>query len=355
MFFMLLVNVIWTCGKQKYLSTLFHSSWNGLTLADVIFPVFLTIMGVSIGMVYKKYDYKLSKQTFLKIIRKFVIIFALGILLNLISQCWNNLNTHRNFFYMQDFRVLGVLQRFAICYLVVSLCVLTFSIKINLLIASFILLSYSILLLAGHGYDESSQNVLNIVDKAILGRHSNHWGGHDFDSEGILSTIPSIAQVFIGYSLSFVIVNDKDLKQRIFNLFLIGICLLLTGLFFAIFLPINKDVWSPTYVLITCGIFCLMMGLIMYLVDYKNIIKPFSPLRAMGCNSLFIYFISEIIELILSMWIIRDKLLCDYIYFGFYKIAFGATFGAFMYALVFSTFCSGIAYLLYWKKVIIRI
>jgi predicted acyltransferase len=148
------------------------------------------------------------------------------------------------FFDMNNFRILGVLQRFAICYFIVSLCVLSFSRRTNLIIALAILVLYAILLLSGNGYStDGNKNILMIVDNAILGSHSNHWGGRKLDSEGILSTIPCIAQVFLGFGFTAIICDDKKpLKERILNLFLIGISMLLIGLFISIFLPVNKTI-----------------------------------------------------------------------------------------------------------------
>lgn len=123
-------------------------------------------------------------------------------------------------------------------------------------------------------------NIVGIVDSAILGSNHMYLQGRQFvDPEGILSTIPAVSQVMIGFVCGKIIIDIKDNDRRMLNLFLIGTTLLFAGYLLSYACPLNKRLWSPSFVLLTCGIAALSLALLLYIIDVKQNKKWFSFLK----------------------------------------------------------------------------
>ena len=232
-----------------------HASWNGLTPTDLVFPFFMFIMGVSMFFSLRKYDFKLSGESVTKVLKRTVLIFLVGFALNLFGHlCYNGFSNFENL------RILGVMQRLALAYGIGSLIGLSVKHKYILQTAAGILLFYWILLAATGSQTLSEDNIIAIVDRALFGNtHMYHDYLADgtriaFDPEGLLSCLGSIGHVLLGFYVGKMILDCKKNNELIIrNLFIFGTIIMFLGFLLSYGCPINKKLWSSTFVLTTCG------------------------------------------------------------------------------------------------------
>ena len=191
-----------------------HASWNGLTPTDLVFPLFMFIMGVSTYLSLRKYDFACSGAAVRKILVRTAVIFAVGLAVGWFSRfcfsmqslaeqgvpLWERVARSANNF--DRIRVLGVLQRLALSYGAGALIAVTVRRRAIPWIAAGLLAAYGLILLSGNGFDLSPDNVVAVVDRAVLGEaHMYRGEGFPFDPEGLLSTVPSVAHVLIGFCM----------------------------------------------------------------------------------------------------------------------------------------------------------
>lgn len=287
-----------------------HASWNGLTPTDLVFPFFMFIMGVSTYFSLRKYDFKLSASAFWKILKRTIVIFAIGIAIAWLSRFLSR--THSPEYTMweaimnfDEIRILGVMPRLALCYGIGSIMALLIKRRSLPLVIGGMLVLYGIILLAGNGFDFASHNVIARVDRAVLGEahmYTSHLDGVElkFDPEGLLSTLPSIAHMLIGFMCGGLILSVKDNNLRINKLFIVGTILTFAGFLLDFGMPINKKVWSPTFVLTTCGLASSFLALLIWILDIKGYRKWCGFFRAFGVNPLFMYVFGSVLSIILS-------------------------------------------------------
>jgi len=224
-----------------------HAKWDGLTPTDLVFPFFMFIMGVSMYLSYKKFDFKISKQTFTKLLRRSVLLFLIGLAIGWFSLFMRQLNGLRGeemtvlakiwaaISDIEHLRILGVLQRLALVSFFGSLTVLLVKPKRIPWLIGFILLFYWILIAVTNSYAASNDSIIAIIDRAVLG--ATHMYTETladgtvipFDPEGILSTLPGIAHVLLGFWAGKLISETKDLGGKIQSLFIFGTIILFLG------------------------------------------------------------------------------------------------------------------------------
>ena len=244
---MILVNNPGSWGKIY--APLSHAEWNGLTPTDLVFPFFMFIMGISTYISLKKYNFELNAQAVWKILKRTVVIFAIGLGIAYFSLLCR---TH-NPLPFDNIRILGVMQRLALSYGVTAIVALVMSHKHIPYLIFVLLAGYFGILFFGNGYEYNETNILSVVDRAILG--TNHmYKDNGIDPEGLLSTLPAIAHVLIGFCCGKLLMEVKDIHEKIERLFIIGTVLTFAGFLLSYGCPINKKVWSPTFVLTTCGL-----------------------------------------------------------------------------------------------------
>lgn len=175
---------------------------------------------------------------------------------------------HLNF---EEWRYLGVMQRLAIGYGVASLVAITVKHKYFPAIILVTLAAYFLLLATGNGFNQSETNVVARFDAWALGTsHMYHEGGMAFDPEGLLSTVPAVCHVMVGFYCGKLLLSAKDNAEKIQRLFLIGTILTFAGFLLSYGCPINKKVWSPTFVIITCGLASSFLALLIWIIDMKG-------------------------------------------------------------------------------------
>ena len=302
---MLLVN---NPGTWSYLyKPLAHAEWIGLSPTDLVFPFFIFCMGVSMAFSLKKFNYKLSGPLMWKIVRRTVILFLIGWAVQWFghlvrglckgdpfSEAVNNLDT---------LRYLGVFQRLALVYFFGTLCVVLFSRRFIPWLIGIILVVYALILGLGNGYDFSLSNIIAQIDNSVLGTdHMYHeWANGEqisFDPEGLLSTLPCIAHVLIGYLAGRMIIATHNNTERVTTLLLWGSVMLLAGWLLQYGIPCGKKMWSSTFVLITCGMAMCIQAMLIYFVDIKGHKRWGRFFETFGVNPLALYLLGTILAIL---------------------------------------------------------
>lgn len=321
-----------------------HSAWNGLTLTDVVFPCFMFIMGITTYISMRKYGFRLSRQSALKMLRRTLVLFALGLLINWTAAGLPGLHT---------LRVPGVLQRFAVCYLAVSLASTVLSPRRMTVAAVFLLVAYAVLLVAGNGYAYDESSLLSIVDRACLGGNMMYDGG--IDPEGILSTIPSIAHVMVGYCAGAVLLSERPLADRLLRLAKWGIAMLFVGLLADSWLPINKKVWSPSFVLVTCGLSALALVLLAVLLDVEKRRIPKTLFLVFGMNPLVCYVLGELLCVALGAFRVYGVPLQEYFYWTFASLLGDGMLASFVTAVALDVIVGACGWAMYARRIFVKI
>ncbi len=365
---MILVN---NPGSGSYVyAPLRHASWHGLTPTDLVFPFFMFIMGVSTFFSLRKFDFRPTKTCILKIVRRTVLMFLIGLALNWFGSFCRGLASGENIVaaaatHFDTLRILGVLQRLALAYGFAALAAVLVDHKSLIWLIVTLLVGYFLILLFGNGFEKSENNIIAVVDKAVLS--VNHMSREidsvgntiAFDREGLLSTLPSIAHVLIGFLFGKLIVENKDNHTRVEKIMIWGTILAFSGLLLQYGCPINKKIWSPTFVLVTTGFAAQLLGLLIWIIDINRKEKWTPFFHVFGINPLFIYVLSGVLANIVGNIHVshlgKTVSLKGYIYSVLLQPWAGNYFGSLLYALLFVTLCWAFGYILYKKDIYIKI
>lgn len=339
--FMIIVNNLG--GPDNYLH-LEHSEWNGITMCDLVFPFFLFIMGMSTYISLSKRDFKSSKSTIIKIVRRAVVIILIGWAIKWFA----NICKGYDVFDFSHFRLTGVLPRIGICYGIVALLAVYVNRKAMAWIAAALLIIYGGMLLMFNGYENDSTNINAIIDQALLGKEHLYWT--PVDPEGLLGTIPSVAHTIIGFCCGTIILKKESLDSRLVQLFVVGAILSILGFIFSGILEPNKRIWSSSYVLTTCGLAAILLATISYFTDIKHYGKWFTFFEAYGVNPLFMYVLGSLFGVILG-----TSGATDAIYDWALTWLPNPKFASMLFSVALALFTYLFAYPLYRKRIYIKI
>ena len=349
---------------------LLHAQWNGLTPTDLVFPFFMFIMGISTYLSLRKYDFQFSWSSLSKILRRTVVIFLIGLFLAWFGLFLGGILSDKTFLEavanFDHIRILGVMPRLALSYGFGATLALLIPNKGLPWFVAILLAVYAVLLLAGNGFEFSDANVIAIVDNKVLGpnhMYTSHMNGETlkFDPEGLLSTLPSIAHVLIGFLCGGLIMKTKDNAVRMNYLFIVGTILTFSGFLLDYGLPINKKVWSPTFVLTTCGLASLLLGLLIWIIDVKGHKRWCRFFESFGINPLFLYCFSTFAAIIIGRIKVPygdDTASIKTCFFDGVLLPLSCgntTLASLLFALCFVMFNWVIGYILYRKRIIITI
>ena len=341
-----------------------HASWHGLTPTDLVFPFFMFIMGVSTFMSLRKYNFKLSKESAWKIVKRTFLIFLIGLGLNWFGQLSRGLGAGESFAtaatHFDTIRILGVMQRLALAYGFAALIGLLFNPKQIIWVIVTLLIGYFFLLFFGNGFELSEQNIIAIIDRNLWGEaHMYRDSGIALDPEGLLSTLPSIAHVLIGFLFGKMIMDTKDNHKRVEKVLIWGTVLAFSGLLLQYGCPINKKIWSPTFVLTTTGFAAQLLGILIWIIDINKRSKWSRFFHSFGVNPLFIYVLAGILANVVANVKITHAgetiSLKGYVYSILIEPWTGAYFGSLVYALLFISLCWLTGYILYKREIYIKI
>ena len=349
--FMIIVN---TPGSWKYIyPPLEHSKWNGCTPTDLVFPFFLFIVGVSMWYSFQKYGHEINSGSVLRIIRRTATIFAVGLFLAIFP------------YFGRDYsklRILGVLQRIALAYGIGAFLCLTIKRDYLWIVIAFILLIYWALLAFFGGADPYSLegNLALRIDSSILGINHMYKGfGIPFDPEGLLSTIPAVGTVIIGYFIGELIGKASASGKTALKLLLFGVASAGLGFLWGIVFPINKPLWTSSYVLFTAGMAMGVLGLIYLITDVLKVQRWGTFFLIFGTNALFSYFLSGIwTRLMLFIKVssgVNKVTLYTWIYEEICVPVAGNMNGSLMFAVIQVLLIWSVAFILYRKKILIRL
>lgn len=344
-------------GSWKYIyPPLRHASWHGLTLADLVFPFFLFIVGVSIVFSFSKTkELKLSqKNIYLKIVKRTILLFLIGLFINSFPD-----------FDLINIRIMGVLQRIALCYLIVSIIYLNTKIQTQIILSILFLFIYWAIMEwiyvpeIGYGIYESGKNAAIYLDRFILSGHMGYYEKMG-EPEGLISTIPSISTTLFGLCVGYFLKNKKSDKNALVTLISFGIVGIILGLIWSMWLPINKNLWTSSYVLLTVGLALIVYSILYYLVEilnYKNIFKPFI---VFGMNAITVYVLSIVVAKLINLpKFISNDGNSYHVKALFYKEILAPIFGNYnasiVYAFLYMSVWCGLMWILYHKKIFIKI
>ena len=347
-----------------------HAEWNGLTPTDLVFPFFMFIMGISTYFSLIKYKFEFTKDAGKKILKRTLVIFAIGVGIawfGLFIRTWNSLGSEelgflnrlsQSIFVFENLRILGVMQRLALTYCATSIVALTLKHKYIPHLIGGILIVYTGVLLLGNGFEYNETNILSLVDRAILGE--NHmYRDNGIDPEGLLSTLPAIAHVLLGFHIGRLFTQKKDIHLKVETLFIAGAILTFAGFLLSYGCPINKKIWSPTFVLTTCGLASTLLGLLIWIIDIKGYKKWCTFFESFGVNPLFIYVTGALLTICFGsiLFPYGDKLISihGFLYGVVLKPLLGAYNASLSYALLFVTLNWVIGYQLYKRNIYIKI
>ncbi|TAD99510.1 MAG: DUF1624 domain-containing protein [Bacteroidetes bacterium] len=280
-----------------------HAVWHGWTPTDFIFPFFLFIVGSSItlamGKIPLESEKKLAQQ---KIFIRSVKIFLIGILMAAFPFFQFSpefgLSSH-----LEGLRIMGVLQRIAICYLLCSLLFIHgfenrfFIIFVGILLFYWFLMAVVPVPDTGvANYDSPTANLGAYLDRLILGKHLWKGANREWDPEGLLSTLPAIATALLGIRAAQIIKNKETEEKKMLQLFVEGCLLTVLGFVWDWFFPINKQIWTSSYVLFTGGLAFCMLAICYYFIDYRGLKKYMMPFKIFGMNAMFAFVFSGLMS-----------------------------------------------------------
>jgi predicted acyltransferase len=288
--FMVLVNDAGD-GRHTYWP-LDHAEWNGWTPTDVVFPSFVWIIGVAITLSLSKRLAAGATRSKLmwQLLRRSLIIFGLGLIVYVAPAFDGGTQ-----------RIMGVLQRLAICYFAAAAIYMTTKLRgqiiwlVGLLTAYWLLMAFAPVPGYGAGHLDVERNFAHYIDRIALGAHNYH-ATKTWDPEGIVSTLPAIATAIFGLLCGYLLKSEKSLRDKVMRMVLLGAALMAAGYVCNIWLPINKKLWTTSFCLFMAGLDFVLLAGFLWLVDIKGYQKLVKPLVIIGLNPITVYMLSELLS-----------------------------------------------------------
>ena len=329
---------------------LLHAEWHGFTLTDLVFPTFLFVVGNAMSFSLKKYEAAGNGAFFKKILKRTAIIFLLGFLMY-----WFPFFENGGLKPLSDTRIFGVLQRIALCYFFASVLLHYLSKKQVIWFAVLSLIAYNLILVLFGDLTLEGNAVLKL-DKWLIGEsHMYHGEGIAFDPEGLLSTLPAISNVIAGYLAGLFIQKKGQDFEAVAKLMLAGFALILIALSWDLFFPINKKLWTSSFVLLTSGIDLIAIAALVYLLDMKKTTGWTYFFEVFGRNPLFIYLLSELIVITLFEVRIGDTSAYGWIAHHIFMDNAGDYLGSFLFALWIMLTCWVVGYFMDKRKIYVKV
>jgi predicted acyltransferase len=335
------------------LKPLKHAEWHGWTPTDLIFPFFLFIVGVSISLSLSR---RLESgatgiSLYIKIVRRTLVLFFLGLVLAFVPR-----------FDLSTLRIPGVLQRIALCYLISSLLFLKMGKKGRTVLAFSLLILYYAMLKwisvpnVGAGNWELGKNICGYIDRFVLGNHLYTFG---FDPEGILSTIPAVSTTLFGTLAGDWLRSSRSLSLKFQGFLAAGIVFFLSGILLNPFFPVNKQLWTSTFVLLTAGLALLCLGVCLLLIDIWKLKKWTFPFLVWGSNAIILYFGSSLMATYLAHLKVKTAggmIAVKTLFVNRCLVSWaGPWLGSLLFPLVLLGFWLAVLFPLYRKKIFIKI
>jgi predicted acyltransferase len=353
--FMIIVNTPGN-GNTTY-APLLHAHWHGFTPTDLVFPSFLFAVGNALSFVMPKWNNLPAGMVVTKILKRTFIIFLLGFLMYwfpFVKQVAGEVM----FAPFNQTRVFGVLQRIALCYGIAALMLYFLKPKLTIIISTVMLLLYWLILLLFSQGDPFSMegNAGILLDKWLLGEgHMYHGEGVAFDPEGLLSTMTAVSNVVAGFAVGSFIQKQGKTYQMLTKLLLAGAALMAIAWSWNYFFPVNKKLWTSSFVLLTVGLDCIIISAIIYIIDFLHKTRWTYFFEVLGRNPLFIYLLSELGVTLLYVFSVHPKVsVYKWLYDTIYANA-GAYFGSLLFAVSVMLLCWLAGYFMDKKKIYVKV
>jgi predicted acyltransferase len=281
---------------------LLHATWHGWTPTDLVFPFFLFIVGVAVAFAYQK---RLARGVekgpmVLKALKRSLVLFGLGLLLA--AYPFFNFSPE---FALRDFgtlRIPGVLQRIAVCYLVVTLLFLYAKPRWEYVIAAVILFGYwaamTLIPVPGYGagmLDEPAATLAGYLDRVVFGDHLWSTANREWDPEGFLSTFPAVVTTLIGVWTGRLLLSSREPIDKTVRILMWGLAALTAGYVWNWFFPINKSLWTSSYVLLSGGLAMCGLGICYWIADVRGRDRWTRPFVEYGVNAITVYVLSGLL------------------------------------------------------------
>lgn len=341
-----------------------HASWHGCTPTDLIFPFFLFIVGVSItyAMSSKKADPQAHTRTILKAAKRAAILFGLGLFLSLYPKIFTEpLNA------LAQVRIPGVLQRIAVVFLISSIIFLKNTERNIMRITGGILVLYWIIMtfipVPGTGFAnlEKETNMAAWIDRSILTEAHLWKSAKTWDPEGILSTLPAIASGLIGVLVgSFLRRRDLEDGYKTSWLFSTGLMLFIAGMIWALQFPLNKSLWTSSFVLYTGGLATMILSFCYWIIDVNRYQRYTLPFVVYGKNAITVFFLSGLLPRTMNMIKVSNAEgtvsgLQSFLYTNFFSTNFSPINASLAWAIAQICFWFAILYIMYRKNIFIKV
>jgi predicted acyltransferase len=296
----------WTGSWDTRRAIFNHAEWLGITAPDFIFPSLLFIAGVAIPLSLSPARQSgVTAAAYLRIVRRAVLLFALGLLLNVIWDWTPGYDVWR------DTRVMGILQRYAIVYPIAALLYLQLPMKTMLILGAGILLAYwaiiTLIPVPGFGSPDLTvmgegakvpPNLATWIDKTVLGTRAGEYFPHD--PEGLLPTISALVTVLIGVAAGQWLLEDVPVERKLIRIFVWGVALAVVGYLWGQGFPLSKKLWTSSFVVLTAGWALLFLGTFVWLIDVKGHTRFTALPLYYGSNALGAAFLFTFIDNVLG-------------------------------------------------------
>lgn len=341
-----------------------HAEWNGCTPTDLVFPFFLFIVGVSIAyaMGSRKPDPASHNKTIVKALKRALILFGLGLFLSLFPKVFTEPAEA-----FQHVRIPGVLQRIAVVFFISSVIFLKASEKnifrlfIALLAVYWVLMTMVPVPGVGYANLEKETNLGAWIDRAVLGEAHLWKSAKTWDPEGILGTIPAVATGLFGILVGVYLKRkDIDAATKMAWLFSAGFAAIALGWVWGLQFPINKSLWTSSFVLFTGGLATVVLSMSYWIIDVNNYNRFTKPFVVYGVNAITVFFLSGLIPRILNMIKVSrpdgsETGAQKWLYESFFTPYFSPVNASLAWAVTFVLFWLVILWVMYNKKIIIKV
>jgi len=355
--FMIIVN---TPGSWSNLyGPLAHADWHGFTPTDLVFPTFLFVVGNAMSFALKKLNEMSNKDFYKKVFKRAALIFAIGWLLNYFPFFDYNEAGEIVAVKLSEVRLLGVLQRIALAYLLAALVVYWTGERGAWVVAAVSLVIYwPIMYFFGEAGDPFSLtgNAQIKLDLAIIGEKRMYMGeGIPFDPEGILSTLTSMVNVLAGFIVGKFIQKKGNTSKTVQTLLIAGLVLLALAYLWDLGFPINKKIWTSPYALLTIGWDLVLLGGLIFLVEVQKMTRWTYFFQAFGRNPLILYVCSGVVVSIFSMIPVGDTTFKGWIYANFFTSWLEPKNASFLFAISYMLLIWLIGFWMDKKKIYVKV
>jgi predicted acyltransferase len=336
-------------GSDHTYEPLEHAAWHGLTPTDLIYPFFLFIVGISIVLAYTRrlQDDRPKGDLYKKILIRSLKIFAVGVLLSLIHD-----------FNFSEVRWAGVLQRIALVFMACAFLFLLTKPRTQAWIGAGILVAYWLLMTlvptpgTGKVLLEPGQNLAAWVDSLLL--PGKMWQG-TWDPEGILSTFPAVVSGISGLLAGHLLLSSRTPKDKVIYLMIGGMFSLILGYVWSLTFPVNKNLWTSSYVLVSSGMAAMVLGTVYYMVDIRGYRQGTRVGIIFGANAIAVYVLADLLAILFYGIPIGAKTLNIHVTDMLTSMGFAPKLASMLYALLFVRINFIPAYILYNKKIFIKL